>query len=276
MTHVSFAEYRAIEAHNWSNGKWILESPLHYRYQLAHPKPSTPSQVAFQAVHTAVLEPDQFARRYALCDVRRDKRTAPYQEWLATHPDAAALNAEEWAACTGAADAIRAHPKAGPLVAPGEGVEFECSIVWTDEATGFRCKARLDILRHLPDRVRVVDLKDVGSTDERHLRLLAEKLLWYGQLAHYCAGAEWRYPGLPVEAYLLCVESKPPHDVAVLHLNEDGAFAKGREMRASAFARLAECLESGKWPGRHEDVIPAPFYGDGDDNETTYTVIEED
>jgi hypothetical protein len=149
----SFADY--LRAH-------VLRSPAHAREAHLHPPDQTDAQRLGQAIHCAVLEPREFRRRYAEPPVvaepcgptdntkggRASKQTkagkAAWAAWEAAHPEAEAMEPDEWRACHWIAEAAAEHPVLGAmLAAPGK---RELSVYWADEETGASCKARVDLM----------------------------------------------------------------------------------------------------------------------------------
>ena len=61
-----FSDYLAIEAVNWSSLKLMHASPLCYHYYRSRPTPDKPAYQLGRAVHTAILEPDEFQSRYTI------------------------------------------------------------------------------------------------------------------------------------------------------------------------------------------------------------------
>ena len=78
-------EYADIAALNWSSLKHMAESPLAYRWHLAHPREDTPALRLGRAVHARILEPAEYERRWAVapqCDRRTKAGRAEWDEWL--------------------------------------------------------------------------------------------------------------------------------------------------------------------------------------------------
>ena len=243
---LTFAEYQALPGWNWSKIKLLEDgSPRHVKHALTAPDEDTSSRVMLRAVHALVLEPDRFEDSFSVYGGRRDKRTKAYQAHLEEHAGTAVLNVRDYdLACT-TARAIRTHPGVRPLLDTGRP---EVSLTWVDEATGLPCKCRIDWLGSA-----LVDLKTLGTTNERQVASIVARDLNHGQLAHYDAGL--RAHDINVPAFLVVAEGKGAHDVAVFELDAgipDGALHVGRVLRRRLMTRLAECVEFDHWPGRHE------------------------
>ena len=247
----TFAEYVQTPGVNWSSLKAMSLSPLHYRYGLTHPRPDTPAMQKGRAVHVAVLEPDEFPKRYTVWD--GTKRGNAFSDFALTAFEAGleVLSAAEYDECLAIRDAVRNHPVAGPLLARGRS---EVTMTWRDEATGLPCKARLDWI----DGGDLTDLKTTRSIREWDFARTIATLKYNAQLAHYSNGmaANGIAPGA---VRIIAVESDPPHDVAVYRLSDDALWA-GAEEVAELLARVESCTKSGDWPGGYptEQVIDLP------------------
>lgn len=96
-TTMTEAEYRLLPAINYSNLKHMRSSPLHFRHKVeVGDEPGLSEKLAvYRAIHTLVLEPFMFEEEYAICSMRRDKRTKKYQEFLAENERKSILSEAE-------------------------------------------------------------------------------------------------------------------------------------------------------------------------------------
>ena len=128
----------------------INRAPAHYWERYLNPKASpqkeTPALLIGSAVHCAVLEPEEFGKRYAV-GPRVDRRTKQgKEEWeafLQTSEGFIQLDSETATLCERIMEAVRKFPAAKYLLNAGEA---EKVIEWTDEAIEVDCKARPDWL----------------------------------------------------------------------------------------------------------------------------------
>jgi len=230
--------------------KEVLKSPRHLRYMLDNPGAgSTASRTWLQSVHAATLEPIVFAEAFAVYP-GKTRRGKQYDAWIDTHPGVQALTVKEDLAARSIAGAVRSDAIAGPMVTDPEAMP-EHGVYWTDEATGLRCKALIDLWR--PLAVAVSDLKSVGSTALHAVQSQAIKLGWDVQMAHYRAGVLAVYGVDPV-CSLICVETSAPHDVAVFPMTA-AMLDLGERKRRQALETIAECKRTGLWPGRHPEPV---------------------
>lgn len=256
---IGFDEYAAIDAVNWSTLKCMVTSPALYRHRCDNPREDTLPMLIGRAIHAAVLEPDTFDARFAVWGgaARRGKA---YDEFCFANEDKTVLRADEYERVKAVADAVAAHPVAAPLIYG----ETEHTLVWTDEETGIRCKARLDFLTD----VTLGDLKSTKTVDARAFGRTAADMLYHGQMAFYARGVAAVRGCYPVPR-IIAVEAEPPHDVAVFRVPDD-AMAAGDAMVAEALSRVAYYTERDEWPGRYEseqELLLPPWtleeYGEG-------------
>jgi len=314
LAGLPFADYRGMEGLNWSTLKYALRSQAHLAAALAGSlnDPDTLGRRALRAVHAAVLEPDAYARDYAVWAGRRAGKEYEAATGAAGAPEY--LTVAEDAHARAVADAVRAHPAAGLLLrAPGAAEEL--TVRWLESGHGLpiACKGRLDLFLPRgcvglwPDGLPVVvDLKAVPAIGSGTGARLASEIArrdYAAQLAHYAAGvrAVWEarpgaapWPGCRL--VIIAYETRPMPDVAVVDLGvlgvregSDGAAAYfGGRRRDDALAAAAPVLQalaldghvSGPWPGQAPGVVevgvPGWAYGDDDDNDETADDIGEE
>lgn len=253
--------YATLPGWSWSAIKQLEHgSPRRVQWYLREGyRADTARQAYLRAVHCLVLEPDRFPAEYAVYDgARRGKAWTEYAE---AHADRAILTVPEAERAMLAAAHIRSHAQVAEILAEGRP---EVSITWTDSDTGLPCRGRVDWVGPRG----VLDLKTIGTTDERRASAIIARNLWHGQLAHYDAGLREHDVCVPV--YVVAAEGRDCHDVAVWELDEgvpDGALHVGRELRARLLREIAECVRLYgdplaappgvyTWPGRQRAVEP--------------------
>jgi hypothetical protein len=280
LADLPFDRYQALPGLNWSTLKHALTSARHYRLAVdGESAPSDADFTGFHAMHACVLEPETYADRYRVW-TGSQRRGKDYDAACQADPHVTWITASADETARAVAAAIAAHPVAGALLQPPEGGRAwsEATVVWSE--SGRVHKGRLDRLVWGPRRRQIVDLKAVQSLNPRKMAATVARYHYHGQAAHYAAGlraleaAQGLAPA-PIDAYLVCYETRPIVDVGVYYLGcheLDGAIWTGARLREEALERIAQAETAGYWPGQAPDTValelPAWAYGDGDDDYT--------
>ena len=250
--------YHSVDAASSTGLNALSQSPAHYLASLQEPPKRTPALLFGCAVHTAILEPYDFANNYILEPIdpdtgegvdRRCKAGKLAWETLAIeHPDANVLTLEDWTKIQGMTEAIRAHkgtpdqPGASILLDP-DGGYAERSYFWMDKELNVPLKCRPD---REPSNVKhhgslLVDLKT--TTDARYDNFYHSciKFGYDRQSAIYLdgTGAE--------EFYFVVVEKEPPYGIMVYEAIDDFVECGRRDYRR-LLEIYAECRRTNVWP----------------------------
>jgi exodeoxyribonuclease VIII len=270
---LSFADYKKIEAVNWTTLKEMRRSPLHYKHRLENERADSDTLAVGRATHTAILEPDLFPIQFAVYDgIRRGKE---WEQFKGAHAKQTIIKRADYDRCLAMRDAVRAHPLAAPYLAHGLA---EQSITWTDKGTGIKCKARLDFVSD--SRPAILDLKTSATIDAARFGAIAARLGYHDQAAFYSDGFDAVHrQTLPF--ILIAVENEPPYDVGAFVVETDEALYLGQREYHELLERVAECRSVDCWPGQYgaERMLELPrwaFPENDDGGELTATVIEEE
>jgi len=259
---VKDAEYRALDAVNYSTLKHLRKSPKHYKHALDNPDTST-NYSMLRAIHALVLEPFTFDEAFVVWDGRRDKRNKDYAAFLELHAGKDVLNPDELTKATAISESYRASPFVERLLAH-PGTQYEVAMVWTDHETGLECKGKPDIIS-VQDAgdglvtLIIADLKTFYTTEARQIERQAQSYGWLLQLAHYTRGAlehlglmeRFQQGFVAIEWFTIVCEEEAPHDCSAVPW---GAGLQGRaQAQLSVLLQtLKGCREKDKWPGRGE------------------------
>lgn len=160
------------------------------------------------------------------------------------------------------AAALRAHPVAAALFAPGSGAP-EQTLVWRDQATGVQCRARLDWLPgpRAGRRLVVPDYKTCRSAAPDNLQREIHNFGYHQQAAWYLDGVTAL--GLdPAPLFVFVFQEKTaPYLVTVVRLDRV-AMQVGRYLNRQARETYARCVREDRWPGYSDDIelIPLPAW----------------
>lgn len=255
--NLSFAEYLAIDAISNTSMGLVEKSPRHFRerVELESCKPL----VIGSLVHCGRLEPLALAERYAVCPEyqfdaanvtssgERSTSTATkyvkgkVAEFAAANREKETVPREWFNEMVAIVSSLHGDPLASDILnAPGR---VELTLVWQDDSTGLLCKARVD--KEAASLGRFADLKTCAD-----LQAFERSIARYGyhrQMAHYQDG--WAtLTGEILEPWIVAVEKSKPFCVKSAPLHEE-TLERGYERRRNALRLIADCHESGSWPG---------------------------
>lgn len=251
------ADYHRHAAVSKSHLDLIARSPLHYwaRYidpNRVEPEP-TPAMAIGSAVHTHVLELDQWDARYVTCPDGIDRRTkmgkAEWEAFTVASTGRTVLSKADAQLVMKMGHAVWSHPAAAMLLnLPGQA---ETTHMWIDRTTGLECKCRPDWMT--TDGSLVVDLKTTEDASPAGFRKSIGSWRYHVQSAWYLHGLEQATGHRPDQFIFICVEKKPPHAVAVYAADSE-MIGIGYDTAMRDLQRLAECKAAASWPGYSEQV----------------------
>lgn len=245
----------------------INRSLAHYKAWVdGAEREATPPLLFGSALHMALLEPERFLRSYVVMpdfgDCRFKENKARRDSWrleVGWHENPSlsrvkVLEQKDADAIRGIYESVNRHPLAGRMIR--EGVS-EATLVWEDEETGLRCKARMDYYAE-----KLGACYDLKSTEDARPEAFARSMASYRyhvQDAFYREGL--RAVGRPCEHFVfIAVEKQPPYAVALYSLKDSdvqlGLRAARRDMRTllegiekDAFPAYSETIETISLPG---------------------------
>ncbi|MEM7165981.1 MAG: PD-(D/E)XK nuclease-like domain-containing protein [Planctomycetota bacterium] len=251
---VPFWQYRGWDAINNSSLGAAKQSMLHYRMQ--EPLKDTPSLKLGRLVHEMALEPENALRNYVVLPdltegikAKRPKATNEYKNRLAEfqelHEDKEIVTQEEYDQMVGCLRSLRSNARFREYM---NGADYELSILWVDETSGLRCKARLDICK--PGEL----IGDIKTTqDASAFEKSIANFDYHRQAAFYMDGAV--AVGLdPKEFCFVPVEKTPPFGCRAAPMAGE-AILVGREMYQSALQRIAEAEAADVWPSYQDPSV---------------------
>lgn len=258
---------------------WQLHTstPAHLLHSLQQKgDDTTAAKEAGTAVHAAVYEPKLFESGYVVigqCEAKKGsgdrctnqgsvwrdgqsfcgvKGHDPYGKDTPMDPFLVTMTAEHRRKAEAMRDALFGHPTAGKILT-AEGPK-EVTGVWRDPVTGLWCRIRPDQLILDPEGAElfhwsVVNLKSSGKDiGEESFPRDANRLGYYFKAAFYRMGVRELWDIEPQNFLYPVVEQSAPHQVIVYRMNEDALDIGEAEVRHT-LNQLAECVESGRWPG---------------------------
>jgi len=240
-------EYDAISAISITRLKELRRSPLHYQHALTHRKETAPMTLGI-ATHVAVLEPERFDRDFSIWDRRTDsgRIARRHGKWwdafLAANAGKTILTEDESILAQEIALTVRRDPIAMKYLSTGDP---EVTMEW--EIEGRLAKGRADWLTSIEGKPTLVGLKTTRD---------CRPMIFGNQCAKLGYALQWSFyhdafntiTGKRPQMIEVVVETDAPHAVAVYIIPED-IIDYGREEYQTLLRLLAQCEQSGEWPG---------------------------
>jgi hypothetical protein len=205
------------------------------------------------AVHTHVLELDQWDARYVTAPEGINRRTnAGKAEWQAFETAATGrtvLAKADAELVMRMGHSVFRHPAAAMLLAmPGKA---ETTHMWIDEATGLQCKCRPDWLTD--DGSLIVDLKTTEDASPSGFQKSVANWRYHVQAAWYLSGVAEATGTCPDQFIFIVVEKKPPYAVAVYAADAE-MIGLGAKQAVRDLDTLATCKAANAWPGYSDQI----------------------
>ena len=265
-------EYHRGSGTSSSNLKTLLpQTPAHLKYEKAHPKDATKNMNLGTAVHSLVLEPDNFDNDIAVMpDYSGRGSVALKDTFKAQNADKTIITEQQLFEAKAMAGRVLEHPIASILV---EDVICESSIYWwyksMDPDDDDRYK---EMLKVRPDGISkkmpiLVDLKTTKDGSYTGFIRSIQDYYYHVSAAMYLEGVNQCQELLEELGYFaytkfvfVCVENFPPYEVSCYELSDE-YLDIGKKLYRRAVMRLKEGREN-NWPGYPEEVrvIEPPAY----------------
>lgn len=262
-TDLSFDDYLGMDDRVSRSGLMGIIppwTPADYWWAHTHPTEEKDPMRFGTVIHTSILEPHAFTDRHTcfslkpnrvLVDVDKARakgcltKTETKAEEVAALADGKTIvdKVKYDMACTYGA-MVRGHPACARLLAEGKP---EVTVLYTDKDTGVEAKTRQDW--GLSPNGLVVDVKSTASLSERFLsKHIAE--LGYGMQAVMIRDA-CRANGIPWTGHVIiwCRTDEKHRPLVEAQRLTPLWFRHGEVQLRQAFSLLAECRETGLWPG---------------------------
>lgn len=239
--------------HRWDaiSNSWLgildNESPKAFAACRRKPRVPTPAMKFGSMLHKLVLEGFDFAKEFAVapeCDKRTKAGKKTWGDFVAGAGDRIVVPTTgqygHAVACRVAKAIKEEHPTAPRMLMGGQA---EVSIVWIDEITGIKCKARLDYLNsHL--------IPDVKSTASVHPPTFTKSIYFYGyhRQSYMYREAVRAALGEDRTSVIIAGEKQEPFDVLARPVGET-VLRAGQESFRRAMALYKRCRDADEWPG---------------------------
>lgn len=227
------------------------------------PEKERAGQLEGNLAHCAILEPDEFEKRYAVLPA--DAPDRPTEVMLnAKKPSESSIKRQEWWAewdsktagkvtisraqretAMRQAESVRKLPDIAEALASGRP---EVSGFWIDPETGVLCRCRPDWVHEFDSGCVVIDVKTYSDASPEEFAKQAARKRYDVQDAFYSDGFQIA-SGKEVMAFIfLAVESDYPYQSSAVMLDAVGKES-GRHKYRRNLNTYAKCLQTNEWPG---------------------------
>ena len=287
---VTYEEYAKWDCINNSR-LWKLKStsPMHVKHYIDNPPPSTDALRLGSAMHIQILEPQEFNKRFMVIpkwNMATKDGKAEFQSYaidLATKKvitvaqcdamveakkgkrdlltQALALSGRE-VLDQAELDTVQSmhrrlkEQEAYQYITGRRDSDTELAIVWDDEVTGLRCKAKIDYANR--DQCILCDLKSSAGGDFINISAAkfsraAEQHGYHQQAAMYVDG--WQALTGDICSFLfIAAEKEPPHCACSYEAHDD-LLQCGRNSYRDALKLWQKCVKEDSWPGYNDGKI---------------------
>jgi exodeoxyribonuclease VIII len=252
LQRISFEEYAQIPRVNSGLLKLLKRSPAHYHYRLSNPSDiSSPSKRLGRAVHSAVLEPQEFACQYVVWNDGR-RYGKQWDGFCENNAGREILTQAEYEKCIALQQSVRSCPVARKYLAKGTA---EVSMFWTDKETRLACKGRADfVFQHAkPKKYALVDLKTTRNASPEGFGREVWRYGYHLQAAFYQDGYK-AATGYCLPFVIIAVENEPPYVVQVYTV-PDHVLDIGRDEYGHLLRLLAQSSANNQWPGYSDSEL---------------------
>ncbi|OXI24332.1 PD-(D/E)XK nuclease-like domain-containing protein [Burkholderia sp. AU15512] len=254
IEHLDIDVYHSRPEISKSQLDTINVSPAHF--WALHRDPNRPApttrggQLEGNLAHCAILEPDEFGKRYVL-GPSVNRNTKVWKDFVDENAGRIAIQPDQYDTAWRQSDAVRALPEIREALSRGRA---EVSAFWTDPSTGAACRCRPDWAHDLTESsVLLVDVKTFSSASPDEFRRQAARKRYHVQDAFYSDGYE-HAASKEVRAFVfVAVETEWPF-VAHAMMLDDMSREQGRADYARNLATYTRCDAACEWPGYSKEI----------------------
>lgn len=225
------AEYLAIDALNYSNGKLLLKSPAAFKQALEEPEDPL-RHVVGKATHGFLLEEKDPRSHFAIKPEGMSFATTEGKKWRAAQT-LPILKEQEANAVLGMTEAVLNHREASRALHLCKNRE----VVMQGEYKGVAIKGILDAVGR-----NVIEIKTcIDASDETFGLTRA-----VNKPFHYDLQVVWEMELSKLQVAWILVENTPPHTVNFVYPGYD-IIASGQQKMDIIIHKYKMCTESGDW-----------------------------
>jgi len=209
------------------------------------PRPVKPGQLEGPLLHCALLEPDEFDKRYVVGPTA-NRNTKTWKEWCEHNTKDGRFPIQGDQRETALAQAESAMRIADVAAAVAKG-QSEVSAFWIDPATGVLCRCRPDFVHEAGAGVVLLDAKTYSNADPHDFSLQAARKDYHRQDAFYSDGYALAAAREVLAFIFVVIETEWPHLASAVMLDPPSRES-GRMLYRRNLNTYAECLKTNTWP----------------------------
>lgn len=269
INDITDAQYKALAGVNFSSFKNFLVSPYHFVYKNNHPEKETDDLVVGNAIHTAVLQPHLFDRKYAVApkvDRRKTEDKLIWNEFVASSAGKTVLTDEQFNLVLACSSSVKDNRYFKGVFDPNDELYVECA--GNCEFAGSVIKGRIDLFNKTKNII--LDIKSCKDfPDFIQMRRYAENRLHYMQGFFYreIVNNNFQLPETPTVVFLY-IHKKEPFTIGLSQFGP--LYMDKAECELSrALCRFENCKVNNVWPEAQTSMIPTivePYGVDTDDD----------
>ncbi len=265
-------DYHELTEFSNTDLKLIGRSPAHYYAARLDPEreeqKDTPAKIAGRILHCAILEPEQFNRRFVVVPEEAPNKPSSRQrnaknpsedsirailwwdEFNLQYGDKTIIKHDDQVKYQAIAKSIRSHPELAGFM---DGALVEQTFIATDPETGVKVRCRVDLLTKIHGANVVVDLKSCEDARRGPFERACYTYGYFHQDAFYRDVIEWSGWGKIGLFAFAAFEKEPPYALK-LYYSTDDALTRAKAKYRRSLNIAAECLERGVWPSYDTDI----------------------
>jgi ATP-dependent exoDNAse (exonuclease V) beta subunit len=252
---MSREQYDEVEALNQSTIKVAYERSL-YHARMKQLEVKTPSDALIEgnALHTLILEPELFDKRYgpmpvteknAKHSIRTKAGLTAWEQYEDTHAGKHPIKATRIEELRAIRDQVLTHPLTSELIA--NAIHKETSFFWEHPDYGFLCKGQFDLLTEYNGWTWIIDLKSAADASKEGFRRAVASYGYMVQDAFYTDGLNEIAPADRRFGFV-AFEKEFPYAIQIHELDPELRF-EGRFRIDTVCKQWAEAQETGIYPG---------------------------
>jgi hypothetical protein len=243
VLNITEKAYRSLPYLNASKFKAFFTSPLHFKNQ-EQPDETEDMRIG-TAVHTMVLEPNNFHKTVAFAPLGLDRRKTAdklaWEQFVEASNGKTVLKGESREVVEGCVNAITTHTTALNIISKSEKEQ-----VIVSELEGVECKGKLDLVCVKCGILADIKTTQNGASLQSFTYEMQDRRYWV-QMAFYTMLAEKMY-GKPFRFQFIVVEKNPPYAVAVVSIS-DTLMEACKKKVSLGLVNLKLCLEHDQYAG---------------------------